>query len=139
MGDICIVAGINLFNLGVDSDTGAGVMPIRSKHPCNKQGCNALTSHRYCPMHEKQSKREDDALRLTSTQRGYNTSLSKIRLIKLSKDPLCERCLLNAHSVMAVLVHHKDRNPRNNAEDNLESLCRKCHDEEHKDDIFKKR
>jgi hypothetical protein len=29
-------------------------------------------------------------------------------------------------------VHHKDRNPYNNDDNNLESLCEPCHDVEHK-------
>lgn len=32
-------------------------------------------------------------------------------------------------------VHHKDRNIENNSPENLETLCRKCHTEEHKNDI----
>lgn len=34
-------------------------------------------------------------------------------------------------------VHHKDRDVENNEPDNLETLCHKCHTEEHKNDINK--
>lgn len=50
----------------------------------------------------------------------------QIREIKLSRDPLCERC-----GAVAVIVHHKDRNENNNYSDNLESLCNHCHEIEH--------
>ena len=35
----------------------------------------------------------------------------------------CERCGSDIH----LLVHHKDKNRYNNALDNLETLCRRCH------------
>jgi 5-methylcytosine-specific restriction protein A len=52
--------------------------------------------------------------------------------MKLNRDPLCERCALAGLTVAAVLVHHKDRNPRNNTVENTESLCDACHDAEHR-------
>jgi hypothetical protein len=39
----------------------------------------------------------------------------------------CERC----GSKENLLVHHKDRNRKNNDLDNLEKLCKGCHQEEH--------
>lgn len=39
----------------------------------------------------------------------------------------CERCGSDEN----LLVHHKDRNRRNNSLDNLEKLCKRCHQEEH--------
>lgn len=40
----------------------------------------------------------------------------------------CNRCPARSD----LLVHHKDRNRRNNAPSNLETLCRPCHTREHK-------
>jgi hypothetical protein len=40
----------------------------------------------------------------------------------------CQRCDSNRN----LNVHHKDRNRRNNAAENLEVLCRSCHNREHK-------
>ena len=54
----------------------------------------------------------------------------------------CERCGIKSggyyvgdHFVKGkrykLTFHHKDGNPRNNSPDNLETLCRECHDKEH--------
>jgi len=34
--------------------------------------------------------------------------------------------------VVAILVHHRDHNPKNNTAENFESLCVACHEEEHR-------
>ncbi len=41
--------------------------------------------------------------------------------------PACERC----SSERFLLVHHKDQNKRNHDPENLETLCKKCHQEHH--------
>lgn len=41
----------------------------------------------------------------------------------------CQRCGYNKYPICD--VHHKDRNRHNNALENLEVLCSRCHDEEH--------
>lgn len=40
----------------------------------------------------------------------------------------CERC----YSINGLLVHHKDRDFSNNVPENLETLCKRCHQIEHK-------
>jgi len=62
-----------------------------------------------------------------------------IRQIKLSSFPLCERCLLNNKEIVAVLVHHLDKNEFNNNNENLESLCFGCHEKEHGKERFKRK
>lgn len=49
---------------------------------------------------------------------------------------VCNKC----KSASEIQVHHKDRNRSNNTISNLEVLCRKCHDLEHKEEriIFSK-
>jgi len=42
----------------------------------------------------------------------------------------CERCGYDKHEA-AIIVHHKDRNRMNDADDNLEVLCCNCHAIEH--------
>lgn len=61
--------------------------------------------------------------------RGENSSSYKdgIGLYKKQRKSKCERCGSDNHLV----VHHKDRNRHNNALNNLETLCRKCHFKEH--------
>lgn len=50
------------------------------------------------------------------------------KLKRMSTDELkCERC----GSISHLLVHHKDRDRHNNELDNLELLCKSCHQKEH--------
>ena len=43
------------------------------------------------------------------------------------------------HNQAAVLVHHKDRNPKDNDYDNMVALCIDCHAKEHgKDKVIRK-
>ena len=44
--------------------------------------------------------------------------------------PVCSSCKYNNEEVL--IVHHKDRNRKNNKSENLELLCRNCHYLEHK-------
>lgn len=44
-----------------------------------------------------------------------------------SLEKKCNRC----GSESFLCVHHKDRNRRNNAKENLEILCKSCHQKEH--------
>lgn len=59
----------------------------------------------------------------------------------LHKKDHCERCNLPSFKLVGdykvfrkLTVHHKDRNVENNSPEKLETLCRKCHDKEHKND-----
>jgi ribosomal protein S27AE len=46
---------------------------------------------------------------------------------KMLKDDKCNRC----GSQKFLLTHHKDRNRENNKDENLERLCKACHQKEH--------
>jgi hypothetical protein len=50
-----------------------------------------------------------------------------------TKKAKCERCASKSNLV----VHHRDRNRQNNTLDNLETLCRLCHIQEHREDVAK--
>lgn len=104
---------------------------MRLKHNCNYHGCRNLTNERYCEQHKKQSEEAYDRDRGSASERGYTATWAKVRNWKLSHAPLCQRCMVKAIDRAAVLVHHIDRNPRNNMEENLESLCKDHHVEEH--------
>lgn len=112
------------------------LMPYKAKHRCNYRGCQVLTSERFCAEHAEQQAREDDKQRKTANERGYTATWAKVREMKLNRDPLCERCTMHGMVRRAVLVHHRDRNPLNNQEDNHESLCANCHDIEHRKERF---
>jgi len=70
-----------------------------------------------------------DKFRPSSNKRGYDHNWSRVRMMKLADTPLCERCRILK---IATVVHHKDRNPRNNSIENLQSLCFNCHVIEHR-------
>lgn len=63
----------------------------------------------------------------------------KLRAYKLIINPICERCEKKNKIVPAAIIHHKeyvtDLNYLNDDVffniDNLESLCRECHNQEH--------
>ncbi len=114
-------------------------MPTKPRHQCNRVGCYALTSERYCAEHQRQAVEAYEAKRGTATERGYNATWARVRAMKLAGDPLCERCRVHGLTVAAVLVHHKDRNPRHNTAENIESLCDACHDDEHRNERWSPR
>lgn len=70
----------------------------------------------------------------------YKSKNWKAKSVSYRKQhPLCERCLKKGLYVPAQLVHHKIHIDQSNFEDpmillndnNLESLCRECHAQEH--------
>ena len=106
--------------------------PLR---PCKYPGCRKLSHNGcYCEEHQKKKVRDYDRQRGTPPERGYDSNWQKVRKMKIDTNPLCERCKKKGRVVVAKLVHHKDRNPRNNSQENLESLCVPCHEEEHKEE-----
>ena len=98
-------------------------------HPCNQPGCHETTRERYCERHKKTYHKRIDDRRGTPAERGYDKEWRKVRYWKLINDPLCERCYPKV--IVAEVVHHKDHDQYNNLEENLESLCRDCHEKEH--------
>jgi len=110
-------------------------MPTKPKTACTFSGCPALTpaGTRYCPAHQKQTSKQEDANRGTATQRGYGGNWRKVRAVQLARHPECEDCLGKGRHRVAELVHHRDGDSRNNTAENLASLCRPCHEELHRE------
>jgi len=110
---------------------------------CYEPGCKRLINwkYAYCPQHLKDRQKEYSAKyevnRETATQRGYNSRWAKIRKVKLNTDSQCERC--NKYIKDQMLVHHKDRNPKNNRWENLMTLCGECHTAIHKEEGWRKK
>lgn len=109
-------------------------MPTKPMHLCSSPGCPNLTRDRFCPEHTKQEQQRYDKQRGNFRQRGYTTQWDKVRLIKLRRDPLCERCQKQGRIEPAKLVHHIQSLSKGGAlleMANLMSLCVKCHDAIH--------
>lgn len=113
-------------------------MAVSPLKPCNRCKRN-LTKERYCVDCAEIVNTQPvvSGNQTSSTERGYDWSWKKIRDRKLKIDPLCERCQAVGKTVPAVLVHHKDRNPKNNEPGNHEALCLSCHQLEHRLDGVK--
>lgn len=62
----------------------------------------------------------------------YKNGIRDYRKRKLEsvENPKCERCGFD--NILALDVHHKDRNRKNNSNENLEILCCNCHRIEHR-------
>lgn len=110
----------------------------RPPRPCRKIGCKNITTNRngYCDMHQdvaaakeearKQRSDKGNDKRLPAAKRGYGAKWQKLRECKLRESPLCDVC-----GRAATVVHHRDHNQFNDAWDNLQCLCRSCHEELH--------
>ena len=107
-------------------------MPPKPVHNCNKPGCYNLTRNRLCDDCMKKARKAADSKKEDAFI--HSSRWRTLSRLKLALTPLCERC-----GDAATLVHHKDHNQRNNHPSNHESLCRRCHDEEHKEDRFVKK
>lgn len=88
-------------------------------------------------LNSRKKKREDYHNNYDNRSEYYNTKEWKnLRLVKLMDDPLCEECLREGRTTLAVDVHHirkfmsvREENRWNIFldKDNLMSLCKKCH------------
>lgn len=109
---------------------------MAARKPCKHPGCPNLTDGSYCQAHQQAESKRYDTARGTAAQRGYNAAWRKVRAQKLRSNPLCERCEKAGRVRPATRVHHADRDAHNNAEGNLEALCKPCHEAEHDGERF---
>ena len=116
-------------------------MPSAPSRPCLKPGCNKLTKNRdgFCDAHADWYRKQADKRRGTAQERGYDGEWQKVRAAKKRADPLCERCKVKGIIKPMAVVHHVNRDPKDNVWHNLESLCRSCHEKEHEKEIFRRR
>jgi len=111
-------------------------MPQRALKPCAHGGCNALVRGTYCALHAKfhatARSRTERARRGTARQQGYDTLWEKVRAQYIARHPLCASCNAKGWVVLAKDVDHivpfdGITDPRRLDPDNLQSLCRACH------------
>lgn len=119
-------------------------MPDAPLKVCRWPGCHELTRDRsgYCPAHQdraeerrKQHARLWSRERGNTTLRGYGRDWQTLRESFLRDHPLCARCLAQGVIRPATVVHHvqpvEQRPDLRLNPDNLEALCRNCHELEH--------
>lgn len=113
-------------------------MPPAPRRPCRKPGCYKLHTNAsgYCDAHQLAERKSYDRQRGSAASRGYDDAWRDLRDSKMRANSICE-CKGCKHE--ATLVHHKDKNPRNNSQDNLMSVCTPCHERIHAQDRFKPR
>lgn len=115
-------------------------MPVAASRPCRQLGCNVLVSgESHCEAHRRAAPGSfADADRGSRHERGYGGQWDKIRPRILRRDGgLCQECLRNgivnecASKKFGAFVDHKI--PRfeggTDDDDNLQTLCRRCHNE----------
>jgi len=97
---------------------------------CSPKCRNAYNAYQWCL---RKSKFEKPGVGSGGNQKGEKNHMYKTGIGSYSKKGftnlpnVCNRC----GDLEKLLVHHKDENRSNNELDNLEILCKRCHQEHH--------
>lgn len=108
-------------------------MPARPNKPCNKPGCPALTTERYCEKHKPELYQHDQH-RGTAAERGYTSKWTEYSRRFRKEHPLCVMCLgrnqikPSQHVDHIIPVNGKD-DPNFWKLENHQALCHTCHNE----------
>lgn len=101
--------------------------PLR---PCSTPNCTALVERGKCPQCSSRRNRQNDALRPSSSGRGYDATWQRFRKLVLAAEPLCRHCASKGRVVAARDVDHirplADGGERLDW-DNVQPLCGACH------------
>jgi 5-methylcytosine-specific restriction enzyme A len=111
-------------------------MPWAAPRTCNHPGCRALIKGRggHCDEHRKQRYAQVDERRGSKASRGYDAAWRRLRLLKLTKNPVCEcdDCRSNGRLTPAAVVDHirpiAERPDLRLDINNLRSMAKRCHD-----------
>lgn len=114
-------------------------MPNAAPRPCRHPGCRELVrdGSGYCQAHKKAKPGSfSDRTRGTRHERGYGNDWDKRRLLILKRDNgLCQECLRHGRLTavgdkrFTAFVDHiiPKAEGGTDADDNLQTLCRVCH------------
>jgi 5-methylcytosine-specific restriction protein A len=111
-------------------------MPYKPKRPCNFPGCPELTERGYCEKHKPQVTRDYNRYgRTEDSKKFYNsTAWRRLAAAQIKREPLCAECLKSGRVQPAEIADHikpiADGGARLD-KDNLQSLCRGCHNKKH--------
>ena len=114
-------------------------MPTKAPSACRRPGCAGLVRGGVCSVCgdlRRRTAAEHDERRGSSRERGYDARWERLRSMHLAGEPLCRMC-----GRPAVLVDHITPIRDGGAildDDNLQSLCRACHDAKTAEDVRKR-
>lgn len=110
-------------------------MPRSAPRPCTYPGCGVLTTSGRCEAHRRAAKREHDARRGSSSERGYGGAWRRAREAFLRERPLCEcdECRAGQLRVRpATVVDHRIPHRGDQAlfwdRSNWQAMAKECHD-----------
>lgn len=108
-------------------------MPIRAGVPCRYPGCPAvLPRSGYCQTHQREEYRQQDRQRLSSRERGYDSTWQRESRAYLAENPLCATCQAEGWVTAATIVDHVKPHHGNQQlfwdRSNWRSSCKPCHD-----------
>lgn len=111
-------------------------MPRKPLKPCRWPGCPELVEGAYCDKHRKQMNNEyNQYLRDEDSKKFYNsTAWRKLARKQLIREPLCSICLKEGRASMAEIADHIKPITEGGERldiNNLQSLCRSCHNKKH--------
>lgn len=106
-------------------------MPRKPKRMCSYPGCPELTEGIYCGKHQKEETKKYNRNR--KFKKLYNSSRwQRLRKKVLTKHPLCVECekkgILTPATEVDHIVPHHGSEALFWDEDNLQALCKSCHD-----------
>lgn len=109
-------------------------MPAHSLKPCAHPGCGVLVTTRRCEQHTRQQRQQQDSIRGTSAERGYDYAWRQLRSRFLQANPLCQcdECTSAKRCLPATVVDHRipiEERPDLRLEwSNLRAMAKACHD-----------
>lgn len=117
-------------------------MPVRAPSACRRPGCPGLVRDGVCsrcgPLRQAQDDAPKEDRRGSRHERGYDWRWEKLRPVALARDlGLCCQCGRPAELVDHI-VPIRDGGERLDL-NNLQSLCRACHDIKTADDLRRRR
>jgi 5-methylcytosine-specific restriction protein A len=112
-------------------------MPYKPKKPCAYPNCPELTHDRFCEKHKPQAAQEYNRYGRDEWAKKFYNSVAwrKMAREQLRREPLCAECLKAGRITPAEIADHVQPIREGGARldrENLQSLCRACHNRKHK-------
>jgi 5-methylcytosine-specific restriction enzyme A len=99
---------------------------------CAWRGCSALAKQgkRYCDQHQAEAWKQRDGFKGGRPEHYTTGHWHKLRLVVLRAEPLCRICKSEGRTEAATVVDHIKplAEGGTDARDNLQPLCKQCHD-----------